>query len=129
MPASLKLDVPPSMTEQEACWLALKEDPARWSGELRTAVNSVIEKRVCMNDDMILTLLGADGTNPSGTRNSPEGNAVDAQLRRLAAELSESSLAWRFVRRSRRILDTLAPAGTLRGRSWVRVKKLLGRTL
>ena len=61
-PSSLKLEVPPDITEQEACWLGIEEDSQSWSAELRAAVQTVLERRVSLSDDRILSLLGSEGT-------------------------------------------------------------------
>ena len=60
-PSSLKLEVPPDITEQEACWLGI-EDSQSWPAELRAAVQTVLERRVSLSDDRILSLLGSEGT-------------------------------------------------------------------
>jgi glycosyltransferase involved in cell wall biosynthesis len=57
MPSELKLMVPPGMTEQEACWLAIQEAPQRWTAALRDAVHSVIERRIRLSDERLIRLL------------------------------------------------------------------------
>ena len=127
MPAALKLEVPAGMTEQEACWLAMRDDPRRWTAELRAAVWSVIERRVALSDEMLLRLMRDTGQGGLGADRVFESYAQIEKLARLADEVVEDSVGWRLLRRTRASLEALAPPGTLRGRSWQRAKKVFRR--
>jgi len=129
MPAGLKVDVPPGLTEQEACWRAIEENPVRWSAGLRAALHSIIERRVSFSDVMILGLLGGEGASRPGADKLFDTYTQLAGLTRLADEGFGNSIGWKLLRRTRKVLDALAPPDTLRGRSWLRVKKALRRSL
>ena len=128
MPAALKLDVPAGVTEQEACWLAMRGAPSRWAAELRDAVWSVVERRVALSDEMLLRLLRDGEAGGLGAGRLFEGYAQIEKLARLADELVEDSVGWRLLRRTRAALEALAPPGTLRGRSWQSAKKFFRRS-
>ncbi len=129
MPSGLKVDVPPGKTEQEAFWLALEESPRLWVADLRAAVESVIEKRVSLSDDMILTLLGTGEAEQPGADRLFDSYAQLDRAARRAEEMFEGSIGWKLLRHTRQVLDALAPPDTLRGRSWLRVKDVFRRKL
>jgi hypothetical protein len=129
MPPALRVDVPPSVTEQEAFWLAAEGEPRRWAAELRAAVHAVIEKRVALSDEMILALLKDGGADATGADRLFDAYAQFGRAARLAEEMVEGSIGWKLLRGTRRALNALAPPGTLRGRSLLRVKNALRRTL
>jgi len=58
-----------------------------------------------------------------------DGYAQLDRVTRLAEELVEGSIGWKLLRRTRHVLNLLAPPDTLRGRSWLRVKNVFRRTL
>lgn len=126
MPGALKLDVPEGMTEQEACWLASRDDPRRWAAELRAAVWSVLERRVALSDEMLLRLARDGSSEGLGAERLFESYAQIEKLARLADELVEDSAGWKLLRRARSALGALAPHGTLRGRLVRRIMELAG---
>jgi glycosyltransferase involved in cell wall biosynthesis len=127
MPAALKLDVPAGATEQEACWLAMKDDARRWAAALRAAVWSVTERRVALSDEMLLRLTRDGRAGGLGADRLLESYAQVERLARLADELVEDSVGWKMLRRTRALLEAVAPPGTLRGRSLQRAKQVLRR--
>jgi glycosyltransferase involved in cell wall biosynthesis len=129
MPDGLKVDVPDGVTEQEAFWGKIEENPRGWTTELRAAAHAAVERRVRLSDEMILSLLGAGGAERPGAREMFEAYARTGRFGLPSVELAEGSLAGKLLRRTHRVLNTLAPPRTLRGRSWLRVKELLRRTL
>jgi glycosyltransferase involved in cell wall biosynthesis len=129
MPPALKVDVPPSVTEQEAFRLAIEKNPRRWTADLRAAVQSVIEKRVALSDEMILRLMEDGRPEQLCADKLFDGYAQLDRVTRLAEELVEGSIGWKLLRRTRHVLNLLAPPDTLRGRSWLRVKNVFRRTL
>jgi glycosyltransferase involved in cell wall biosynthesis len=129
MPDALKVNVPPGLTEQEACWLAIEANPRRWTTSFRAAVHSVIEKRLSLSDEMILGVLSAEGSNQTDAYKLFESYAQIEKLARLADEIAEDAIGRKLIRRTRRLLAVLAPPDTMRGRSLLGVKKALRRTL
>lgn len=129
MPPALKVDVPPGLTEQEAFRLAIEANPRRWTADVRAAVECVIEKRVALSDEMILKLLGDGGADRLDADRLFDSYAQLERVARLADELVEGSVGWTLLRRTRQVLNALAPADTLRGRSLLRVKNAFRRTL
>src|SRR5215210_2737526 len=129
LPAGLKVDVPPGLTEQEAFWPAIEGNPRRWTADLRAAVHSAVEKRVASSDDMILALLGTGGAQSPDSGRLFDSYAQLDKLARLADELDEDSVGWKVMRRTRRVLNALAPRDTPRGRAWQRLKNMLRRKL
>lgn len=123
MPAALRIAVPPGMTEQEAAWRAMAPDAAKWTRELRSAVWEALDRRLSQSDELVVQLL----RRPAWTEASPRGLIEDG--REFVTELNQAqrSLAWKVVRRLRRLRSHAAPPGTARARAWIRMSRALAR--
>lgn len=128
VPAELKLLAPPGATEQETFWRAIEKDPAGWPARLRAAVHSVLDRRVTLSDELIVRTIEAGVAYPFGPDELLRTYVRLDKIGQLAAEM-ESSAGWRLVRRTRRLLDKLAPRGTRRERIWLRAESALRRRL
>ncbi len=131
MPAALKLEAPPEMCEQEACWLAMEANPQKWPQDLRAAVQCVLDRRIALGDKLILDLLKAEEARAPGANGRLETYAQLEKLEGLAAEFEifQDSTSWKLIQRARRAMETIAPHGTRRERLWLRLKDKFRRAL
>ncbi|MEO8433636.1 MAG: glycosyltransferase [Pyrinomonadaceae bacterium] len=99
MPPVLKVAVPEKQTEQQAVWQAIAVNPRDWTRELRTAIHTVIDKRIAVMDELVSEVLRR---NPAG--GDEDVGLMDA-LVQLAPELQnmKPSLAWKLVRQLRAV--------------------------
>src|SRR5687767_14511469 len=103
MPPVLKVAVAENQTEQEAIWQAIVANPCDWTSELRTAIHTVIDKRIAVMDELVSEVL---------RRNAANGGAAADQMNalvQLAPELQNmrTSLAWKLVRKLRALKERL----------------------
>ncbi len=59
LPPALRVDVPSGMTEQQAIWVSMDNDPAAWTAEMRRAVVAVLDGRLARMDDGTSLILSA----------------------------------------------------------------------
>ena len=128
VPAELKMNILPGVTEQETFWLAIEQDPLGWPTKLRAATHSVLDRRVALSDELIVRAIEASGANPFAPDEMLRTYAQLDKIGQLAAEI-ELSAGWKLVRRARRLLDKILPRGTRRARIWLRAESALRRRL
>jgi glycosyltransferase involved in cell wall biosynthesis len=61
LPQQLKVDVPEGMTEQEAVFEVISEDPGKWVAEFRKSIVQLLDARLYTTDDFFPLLLGRLG--------------------------------------------------------------------
>lgn len=123
IPLTLKIPIPPNLTEQEATWMTLKENPQEWTRQLRADIHQVLDRRVSQSDHLMLSLLQLQHRQGGGT-----GYArIMQHPQELARELEDwlFSSSWKLVKRLRSLRMYAAPPGTFRGRLWSALRRRL----
>lgn len=125
IPSTLKIAVPADLTEQEATWMTLMENPQEWTRQLRADIHQVLDRRVSQSDNMMLSLLLLQHRQHGGR----ECVRIMQHPQELALVLQGWLFpsTWELVKRLRSWRMYAAPPGTFRERLWNALRRRLLR--
>jgi hypothetical protein len=117
MSSGLKIQIPEGVSEQEAVWQQMSQDPDEWVKKTRSAVLQVLDARISQSDELMGAMLKLD---PLLTLDSGD---VSEPLAKLTPVLrfSQASLEWKLARLLVQGKRRALPLGTRREKIWSRI--------
>ncbi len=118
IPAVLKVEIPKTVTEQEAFWNAISTNPRKWASELRLAIGQVLTQRISEKDKVFMRL--REKFKPLAFPSGP----LDEVVKQLTTELesAEKTFWVRFSKRIVAVKNRVFHPGTTRGKIWLWLK-------